>query len=102
MRRCTQAPQAGKRAGKAHGRPRGTMSRHDAIGEIYDAAFEDGGLPRIAGILARTVRAGTATLFAGNDARLGFGLHELPPESARRYQAYYWNCLLYTSDAADE
>jgi DNA-binding CsgD family transcriptional regulator len=66
------------------------MSRHDPIGEIYDAAFEDDGLSRMAGILARTVHAGTATLFAGNDARLGFGLHELPQEAVWRYQAYYW------------
>ena len=66
------------------------MSRQDPVGDIYDAAFEADGLPRMAGVLTRAAQAGTAALFIANDPSLGFGLHGLPQEGGQRYLAYYW------------
>jgi DNA-binding CsgD family transcriptional regulator len=65
------------------------MSRHDPIGELYDAAFEDDGLQRMATILVREAHAGTACVTPVNDLRLGIGTHGLPQECGESYVAYY-------------
>src|SRR4051794_13811597 len=65
------------------------MSRHDPIGDIYDAAFEDDGLQRMAAILVRAAQAGAPCAPPANDPRRGTGAHGLPQKCGENYVAYY-------------
>ena len=67
------------------------MGRRDPVGDLYEAAFEDDGAPRIAAILAGAADGGSACLTAVNEPRIGFGSHGLPAECTQRYGAYYRN-----------
>ena len=65
------------------------LGRRDPIGEIYEAAFEDDGLRRMASILVQEANAGTSCVTPVNDLRLGIGTHGLPQECGQSYVAYY-------------